>query len=124
MDSSQGSLAKSIFQAVIHGIDLENPLQGENALTRFVWERFLTGFANYAVRLLARQKLLWRIERCEEETARFGSVMRIYNQLPQEEEDEINRKFAETVNILEIVQVNNHAMERIIFGTDSGHSSE
>ena len=77
MDSSHVLLAKSILRALIHDIDLENPFHGEKAFIRFVWRRFPTEL----VHLLARQQLLWRIERREEETTRFGSVMQIYNLL-------------------------------------------
>ena len=51
--------------------------------------------------------------------------MQIYNPLSQQqEEDEINRRFSETVGTLEIVQADSHAKERIIFGVDSGYLSE
>ena len=79
--------------------------------------------ANYAVRLLARKKLLWLIQRREEETARSGSVMLIYNPLLQQEEDRIDERFAETVDMPEIVPANNNTMERFIFGVESGYSS-
>ena len=39
MESSQVLLAKSILQALIHDIDLENLFHGEKAFIRFVWER-------------------------------------------------------------------------------------
>ena len=41
--------------------------------------------------------------------------MQIYNPLLQKQEDEIDRKFAETVDKLEIVQKDNHVIKRIIF---------
>ena len=50
-------------------------------------------------------------------------VMRIYNPLSQQEEEEIDR-FAEAADTLEIVPENNNAIERIIFGLDNGYSSE
>ena len=80
------------------------------------------GLANYAVRLLARQQLLWQIQRCEEKTTRFGLVMRIYNPLSQQQENEIARRYAETVNTLKMVQADNHAIETIIFIADNGYS--
>ena len=83
MNSSQVFLANSILRELIHDIDLENPFHGEKAFIRFVWERLPTGLPNYVLRLLARQQLLWRIQRHDEETARFGLVMRIYNPLSQ-----------------------------------------
>ena len=79
--------------------------------------------ANYAVHLLARQKLLWLIQRREEETTRSGSVMRIYNPLLQQEEDRIDERFAEAVHMPEIVPANNNTMEKFIFGVESGYSS-
>ena len=79
--------------------------------------------ANYAVRLLARQKLLWLIQRREEETTRSGSVMRIYNPLLQQEEDRTDERFAEAVDMPEIVPANINTMERFIFGVESGYSS-
>ena len=54
---------------------------------------------------------------------RYGMVIRIYNPLSQQEEEEIDRTFAEAVDTLEIVPKNN-AIERIIFGVDSRYSSE
>ena len=83
MDSSQVFLAKSILQALIYNIDLENLFHGEKAFIKFVWDRLLAGLANYAVCLLARQQLLQQIQLREEETMRSGSVMRIYNPLSQ-----------------------------------------
>ena len=124
MDSSQVFLAKSILRALIHDIDLENPFYGVKAFTRFMWEKLAAGLVNYAARLLARQQFLWRIQRREEETTRLGSAMRIYNPLSKQQEDEIDRRFGETVDALEIVQVDNHAIVRIIFGVDSGYSPE
>ena len=50
-------------------------------------------------------------------------VMRIYNPLSQQEEEEIDR-FAEAVDTLEIVPENNNSIERIIFRLDNGYSSE
>ena len=116
--------AKSILQVLIKDIDLENRFHGEKVFVRFVWEELPAELANYAIRLLARQQLLRRIHCRQEEFTRFGMVMRIYNLLSQQEEDEIDRRFAEDVNKLEIVPENNNAIERIIFGVDSGHSSE
>ena len=124
MNSSQVFLANSILRELIHDIDLENPFHGEKAFIRFVWERLPTGLPNYVLRLLARQQLLWRIQRHDEETTRFGLVMRIYNPLSQQQEDEIYRRFAETVDMLEIVQADNYTLENIIFDVDSGYSSE
>ena len=49
--------------------------------------------------------------------------MWIYNPLLHQQEDEIDRRFAETVNTFEVVQTDNHAIERIILGVDSGYSS-
>ena len=124
MNSSQVFLANSILRELIHDIDLENPFHGEKAFIRFVWERLPTGLPNYVLRLLARQQLLWRIQRHDEETTRFGLVMRIYNPLSQRQEDEIYRRFVETVDMLEIVQADNYTLETIIFDVDSGYSSE
>ena len=47
--------------------------------------------------------------------------MRIYNPLSQQEEGKIDERFAETVDMLEIVPADNHAIDRIIFGVDSGY---
>ena len=58
----------------------------------------------------------------EEETTRSGSVMWIYNPLSQQEEDRIDERLVEAVDTLEI-PANNNAIERIIFGVDSGYSS-
>ena len=55
MNSSQVLLAKSIFQALIKDIDLEDPYHGEKVFACFVWENLPKGLANYAVHLLARQ---------------------------------------------------------------------
>ena len=41
MDSSQVFLAKSILQALIHDVDLENLFQ--KAITRFVWKGLPAG---------------------------------------------------------------------------------
>ena len=117
-------LEKSILQAQIHDIDLENSFHGGKAFIIILWERLPTGLGNYVVRPLARQQLLWQIQRHEEETTRFGSVMRIYNPLLQQEEDEIDRRFVVAVDTLEIVQADSHTIERIIFGVDSRYSSE
>ena len=124
MNSSQVFLANSILRELFHDIDLENPFHGEKAFIRFVWERLPTGLPNYVLRHLARQQLLWRIQRHDEETTRFGLVMRIYNPLSQRQEDEIYRRFVETVDMLEIVQADNYTLETIIFDVDSGYSSE
>ena len=96
MDSSQVLLEKSILRALIHDITLENLFHGENAFTRFVWEKLPAGLANYIVRLLACQQFLWQIQRREEETTRFGLVMRIYNLLSQQHKNETHKRFAET----------------------------
>ena len=72
-------LAKSILQALIHDVDLENLFQ--KSITRFVWKGLPAGLADYPVCLLALQQLLWWNQRREEETIRFGSVMQIYNPL-------------------------------------------
>ena len=88
-----------------------------------MWEELPAEFANYFIRLLTRQQLLRRIHFRQEKTARSGMVMWIYNPSSQHEEDEMDRRFAETVDTLEIVPENNHSMERIIFGLDSGYSS-
>ena len=59
MDSSQVFLAKSILQALIKDIDLENPFhEKEKVFVRFVWENLSERLANYAARSLARQQLL------------------------------------------------------------------
>ena len=50
--------------------------------------------------------------------------MRIYRSLSQQQEDKIDRRFAVTVDTMEIVQADSHAKERIIFGVDSGYLSE
>ena len=42
--------------------------------------------------------------------------------LSQQQENDIDRRFTETVDTLEIVQADNHAIERIIFGVDSVNS--
>ena len=57
----------------------------------------------------------------EEETMRSGSVTWIYNPLSQQE-DRIDERLVEAVDTLEI-PANNNAIERIIFGVDSGYSS-
>ena len=49
--------------------------------------------------------------------------MRIYNRLSQQEEEEIDRKFAEVVDTLEVVPENNYTIKRIIFGVGSCLSS-
>ena len=51
-------------------------------------------------------------------------VMQICNPLSQQEEKEIDERFAEAVDALEIVPENNNTIERIIFGVNSGYSSE
>ena len=79
MDSSQVFLAKSILQALIHDVDLENLFQ--KAITRFVWKGLPAVLADYPVCLLALQQLFWWNQPREEETIRFGSVMQIYNPL-------------------------------------------
>ena len=88
MNSSQVFLAKSILQTLIHDIDLEKPFHGEKAFIKFLWERLSAGLGNFAMRLLARQQLLWLTQRHEEETTRFGLVMRIFNPLSQQQETE------------------------------------
>ena len=55
MNSSQVLLAKSILQALIKDINLEDPYHGEKVFVCFVWEHLPKGLANYAVHLLARQ---------------------------------------------------------------------
>ena len=55
MDLSQFFLAKSIFQALIHDIDLENLLHGKKAFTRFIWDRLPAELAEYVVCLLAQE---------------------------------------------------------------------
>ena len=42
--------------------------------------------------------------------------MRIYNPLSQQEEDRIDGRLLEAVDMQEIVPANKHAIERIIFG--------
>ena len=49
--------------------------------------------------------------------------MRVYNP-SQQEEDEMDRRFAEAVYTLDIVSESNNVIERIIFGVDNGYSSE
>ena len=117
-------LTKSILQALIKDIDPENPFHGEKVFGRFVREELPAGLANYAIHLLARQQLLRRIHCRQEETARFGMVMWIYNPFSQQEGDEMDRRFTEAVSTLEIVLENNNTMERIIFGVDSRYSFE
>ena len=95
MDSSQVFLAKSILQILIHAIDLENMFHGGKTFIWLLSERLPAGLANYAGRLLARRQLMWQIQCRDEETTRSGSVMRIYNLLLQQQEDEIDR-FTET----------------------------
>ena len=56
MNSSQVFLAKSILQALIKYIDLENRLHGEKV--QIVWENLPEGLANYVGRLLMHQQLL------------------------------------------------------------------
>ena len=121
MDSSQVFLAKSIVQALIKDIDIENRFHGEKVFVGFAWQNLPGGLANYAIRLLARQQLLHRTHHRQEQTMRYRMVMRIYNPLSQQDEEEIDRTFAEAVDTLEIVPENNNAIERIIFGVDSGH---
>ena len=82
------------------------------------------GLTNYAIRLLARQQLLHRIHHRHEHTIKYGMVMQICNPLSQQEEKEIDERFAEAVDALEIVPENNNTIERIIFGVNSGYSSE
>ena len=52
---------------------------------------------------------------------KYDMVMQIYNPLSQQEIDE---RFAETVDMLEIVPANNHAIDRTIFGVDSRYLYE
>ena len=80
--------------------------------------------ANYAIRLLARQQLQHRIHHRQEHAMKYSEEMRIYNPSSQQEEEKIDGRFAEALGTLEIVPANNHAIERIIFGVDSGYSSE
>ena len=87
MESSQVFLAKSILQALIQDIDVENLFHGENFFVRFVWEELPAGLANNAICLLGRQQLLRQIHCRQEETARFGMMMPIYNPLSKQEED-------------------------------------
>ena len=89
-----------------------------------MWENLPEELANYAVRLLVLQHLLHQIYDRQEHTMKYSMVMRIYNPLSQQEEEKINERFAEAVDILEIVPANNHAIDRIIFGVDSRYSSE
>ena len=72
MDLSQVFLTKSILEALIHDIDLEDPFLGEKAFIRFVRERLPAELAKYVALLLAHQQLLWRIQHSEEETTRLG----------------------------------------------------
>ena len=44
--------------------------------------------------------------------------MQIYRSLSQQQEDEIDRRFAVTIDTMEIVQAGSHAIERIIFCVD------
>ena len=55
---------------------------------------------------------------------RSDSVIRVYNPLSRQEEDRIDERFAEAVDMLEIVPANSNTIERIIFGVDRGYSSE
>ena len=116
-------MAKSVLQALVKDIDLENPFHGE-VFRRFMWEQLPAGLANYVISLLARQQWLRRIHCRQEEITRFGIVMWIYNLVSQQGEDEMDGRFLEDVNTLEIVPENNNAIERIIFGIDSGYLSE
>ena len=50
--------------------------------------------------------------------------MQIYNLLSQQEEGKIDKRMTEAVDMLEIVPANNQDTDRIIFGVDSGYSSE
>ena len=68
MDSLQVFLVKSIPQALIKDIDFENPFHREKVFVRYMWGNLAEERANYAVCLLARQQLLWWIQRREEET--------------------------------------------------------
>ena len=117
-------LAKLVLEALIKDIELENPFHGGKVFVRFVWENLHEELANYAASLLDRQQLLHRIHLLQEKTMRYGMVIRIYNPLSQQEEEEIDRTFAEAVDTLEIVPKNNNTIERIIFGVDSRYSSE
>ena len=89
-----------------------------------MWEELPAGLANYVTRLLARQQLLRRIHCRQEEITRFGIVMRIYNPVSQQGEDEMDRRFSEDVNTLEIVPENSNVIERIIFGMVSRYLSQ
>ena len=51
---------------------------------------------------------------------KYGMVMRIYNPLSQQEEEKIDERFPEAVDMPEKVPANNCAIDRIIFGVDSG----
>ena len=51
---------------------------------------------------------------------KYGMVMRIYNPLSQQEEVKIDERFPEAVDMPENVPANNYAIDRIIFGVDSG----
>ena len=66
MDSSQVFLAKSILQALIQDVDLENPFHGEKVFVQFVRENLPEVLANYAIRLIARHQLLHRIHHRQE----------------------------------------------------------
>ena len=89
-----------------------------------MWGNLPEELANNAVCFLACQQLLWWIQRREEETTRFGSVIRIYNPLSQHEEDRIDERLVDAVDMLEIVPANNHVTEKIMFSVDSRYLSE
>ena len=114
MDSSQVFLAKSIPQTLIKDNDLENSFHGGNTFLRFVRGTLSAGLANYVVCLSVCPQVLRRIQRYEEKTTRYGMVMQIYNPLSQQEQEEMDRRFAEPVDALEFVSENNNHIERII----------
>ena len=51
-------------------------------------------------------------------------MMQIYNSLSQLQEEESDRSFAEIVDTFEIIETDNHDIERVIFGGDSGYLSK
>ena len=97
-------LAKSIIQALIEDIDLEDPYHGKKVLTRFVLENLPDGLPNYAECLLARQQLMRQIHHWQGETEEFGMVMQISNPFSQPEGQEMDKRLAEAVD------TNNHTL--------------
>ena len=83
-------LEKLILQALIKDIDFENSYHGEKVFVRFVWENLPEVLADYAVGLLACQQLLHLNYYRQEETMRYGMVMREEEDI--EEEDEIDKR--------------------------------